>query len=186
MLVSVICKTIYLIQFPILFPNRLLQSTEYSFLCYTVDLCFIYSSVLMLIPNLLIYSSSLFLPCAVLSCSVMSDSLQPHGLQPTRLLYPWGLPKQEYWSGLPCPPPEDIPNPGIKPRSPTLQIDSLLTEPLGKPKNTDVGSLFLLQRVFPTQESRELKNRVLLHYMQILYQLSYQEFCFLCLWVSIL
>ena len=33
--------------------------------------------------------------------------------------------RQEYWSGLPCPPPGDLPNPGIKPRSPALQADSL-------------------------------------------------------------
>ena len=45
-----------------------------------------------------------------------------------------GLPRQEYWSGLPFPSPGDLPNPGIKPRSPALQADSLLTEPLGKPK----------------------------------------------------
>ena len=38
-----------------------------------------------------------------------------------------GLPRQEYWSGLPCPPPRDLPNPGIQPRSPTLQVDSLLS-----------------------------------------------------------
>ena len=36
-----------------------------------------------------------------------------------------GFPRQEYWSGLPCPPPEDLPNPGIKPASPVLQVDSL-------------------------------------------------------------
>jgi len=47
----------------------------------------------------------------------------------------------------------DLPNPGIEPRSPTLQADSLPAEPQGKPKNTEVGSLSLLQRVFPTQES---------------------------------
>ena len=41
--------------------------------------------------------------------------------------------RQEYWSGLPCPPPGDLPNPGIKPRSPTLQADSLPAEPQGKP-----------------------------------------------------
>ena len=35
---------------------------------------------------------------------------------------------QEHWSGLPCPPPGDLPNTGIKPRSPTLQADSFLTE----------------------------------------------------------
>ena len=109
--------------------------------------------------------------CTVLSCSVMSNSLQLHGLQPARLLCPWGFSRQEYWSGLPCPPPGNFPNPGIKPRSPAFQADSLLSEPPGKPKNTGVGSLCLLQGIFPTQES----NRGFLHYRQILYQLSYQE-----------
>ena len=41
--------------------------------------------------------------------------------------------RQEYWSGLPFPSPGDLPNPGIKPRSPTLQADSLPSEPAGKP-----------------------------------------------------
>ena len=36
-----------------------------------------------------------------------------------------GFSRQEYWSGLPCPPPGDLPDPGIKPASPTLQVDSL-------------------------------------------------------------
>ena len=49
--------------------------------------------------------------------------------------------------------------------------DSLPVEPQGKPKNTGVGSLSLLQRIFPTQES----NQGLLHCRWILYQLSYQE-----------
>ena len=39
----------------------------------------------------------------------------------------------EYWSGLPFPSPEDLPNPGIKPRSRALQADSLPAEPQGKP-----------------------------------------------------
>ena len=38
---------------------------------------------------------------------------------------------QEYWSGLPCPPPGDHPNQGTEPRSSALQVDSLLTEPPG-------------------------------------------------------
>ena len=71
--------------------------------------------------------------CAVLSLSVMSDSLQPCGLQPIRLLCAWGFSRQEYWSGLPYPPPGDLPNPGIEPRPPTLQANSLLSEPPGKP-----------------------------------------------------
>ena len=41
--------------------------------------------------------------------------------------------RQEYWSGLPCPPPGDLPNPGVEPRSSALQADSL-SEPSGKPK----------------------------------------------------
>ena len=45
-----------------------------------------------------------------------------------------GFPRQEYWRGLPFPSPGDLPNPGIKPRSPALQADSLLSEPLGKSK----------------------------------------------------
>ena len=42
-----------------------------------------------------------------------------------------GFSKQEYWSGLPFPSP-DLPNPGIKPRSPALQADALPPEPSGK------------------------------------------------------
>ena len=53
------------------------------------------------------------------------------------------------WVAMPSP--KDLPNPVIEPRSPILQVDSLLTEPLGKPKNTWVGSLSLLQGLFPTQ-----------------------------------
>ena len=42
--------------------------------------------------------------------------------------------KQEYWSGLPLPSPEDLPDPGIKPVSPALWADTLLSEPPGNPK----------------------------------------------------
>jgi len=41
--------------------------------------------------------------------------------------------RQEYWSGLPFPPPGDLLNPGIQPRSPALQRDFLSSEPAGKP-----------------------------------------------------
>ena len=69
----------------------------------------------------------------MVSRSVVSDSLRPHGLQLARLLCPWGFSRQEYWSGLPCPPPGDLPNPGIEPRSPALRADALPSEPPGKP-----------------------------------------------------
>jgi len=42
--------------------------------------------------------------------------------------------RQKYWSGLPFPSPVDLPDPGIKPRFPALQVDYLLTEPPGKLK----------------------------------------------------
>ena len=44
-----------------------------------------------------------------------------------------GFSRQGYWSGLPCPPPGDLPDPGIKSRPPALQADSLPSEPPGKP-----------------------------------------------------
>ena len=73
--------------------------------------------------------------CAAVLCrSAVSNSLGPHGLWPTRLLCPWGFSRQEYSSGLPCPSPTDIPNPGIEPRSPTLQADSSASEPPEKSK----------------------------------------------------
>ena len=76
---------------------------------------------------------------SMLSRSVMFDSLRPHGLYPTRLLCPWEFSRQEYWSGLPFPSPENLPNPGIKPRSPTIQVYSLPSEPPGKPYHIPSG-----------------------------------------------
>ena len=61
--------------------------------------------------------------------------------------------RPEYWSGLPFSSPGDLPNPEDEPQSPALQADSLLAEPQGKPKNTEVGSLSLLQGIFLTRES---------------------------------
>ena len=54
--------------------------------------------------------------------------------------------RQEYWSGLICPPPGDLPDPGIEPVSPVspaLQEDSLPTEPPGKPKLNTIEIYFL-------------------------------------------
>jgi len=81
-----------------------------------------------------------------------------HGILQTRILEWVGFPSL----GI-------FPTQGIEPRSLTVQADSLPAEPLGKPKNTGVGCLSLLQQIFPTQES----NWGLLHCRWILYQLSY-------------
>ena len=72
-----------------------------------------------------------------LVASVVPASVRRYGLWPARLLCPRGSPRQEYWSGLPCLPPRDLPDPGIKsksPVSPALQVDCLPTEPHGKPQ----------------------------------------------------
>ena len=62
----------------------------------------------------------------------MSDSLQPHGLYVAHQVPPpMEFSRQEYWSGLPFPSPGDLPNPGIKPGSPALWADALLSEPPG-------------------------------------------------------
>ena len=104
-----------------------------------------------------------------------------------------GFCSQEYWSGLPCPPPGDLPGPGIEPCllgllhwqmgslplyavvSHSVVSDSLwphgLLCPWDSPdRNTGVGCHVLLQGIFPTQGS----NRGLLHCRWILYWLSYQ------------
>ena len=57
------------------------------------------------------------------------------------LLSLWAFSRQEYWSGLPCPPPRDLPNPGIEPRFPALQEDSLPSEPAGKQLHTNKNSV---------------------------------------------
>ena len=44
-----------------------------------------------------------------------------------------GFSRKEYWNRFPCPPPRDLLDPGIEPASPALQVDSLPTEPPGKP-----------------------------------------------------
>ena len=82
------------------------------------------------------------------SCSVVSDSLRPHGLYS-----PWNSPGQNTGVGCLSVLQGDLSNPGIELRSLALQADSLPAEPQGKPKNTGVGSLSLLQLIFPTQGS---------------------------------
>ena len=88
---------------------------------------------------------------------------------------PWPIQSLEFsrpenWSGEPFPSPGDLPNPGIEPRSPTLEADSLSAESQGKPKNTGVSRLSFIQGIFPIQES----NWGLLHCRQVLYPLNYQ------------
>ena len=71
------------------------------------------------------------------SHSVMLNSVIPWTVACQALLS-MEFPRQEYWSGLPFPPPGDLPNPGTGPKSPALQADSLPSKPPGKHKETNV------------------------------------------------
>ena len=96
-----------------------------------------------------------------------------------------GFSRQKYWSGLPCPPPGELPDlcltwnlclmspalaGGFFTTSATWEAHGLLSTAFFSGKNTGAGSLSLLQGIFPTQGS----NPGLLYCRQILYQLSYQ------------
>ena len=59
-----------------------------------------------------------------------------------------GFPRQEYWRGLPFPSPEDVPNPGIKPESPVLQMGSLPLSHQGSPRS------YLLHKVTQRGQSK--------------------------------
>ena len=71
--------------------------------------------------------------CAVLCHSVMSDSFVTPWTVARQAPLSMGFSRQEYWSASPCPPPGDLPNLGIEPRSPTLAGRFFTTEPCGKP-----------------------------------------------------
>ena len=58
-----------------------------------------------------------------------------------------GFSRQKYWSGLPFPSPGDLPDPEIKPRSPTLQSDFLPSEPAGKPKSGGNSVHFFISEI---------------------------------------
>ena len=88
----------------------------------------------------------------VQSCRTLCDPMDcVHGILQTRILE---------WEAVPFS--RGSSHSGIEPRSPTPQVNSLPAEPQGKPKNTGVGSLSLLQRICLSQESNlELANLIL-------------------------
>ena len=105
--------------------------------------------------------------CDPVDCSLPGSSIQ--GILQARIL-----------SGFPFPSPEDLPNPGTEPRSPSLQEDSLPSDPPGEPKSTRASSLSLLQGIFPIRES----NPGLPHCRRILCQLSHQRSPRILEWVA--
>ena len=74
--------------------------------------------------------------CDPVDCSPLGSSLM-------------GFSRQEYWSGLSFPSPGDLPDPGIKPRSPTMQADSLPSEPPGKAQSKPVRRMTVVGEYIP-------------------------------------
>ena len=72
--------------------------------------------------------------------------------------------RQAYWNGLPFPSPGDLPDPGIKPGSPTFQADALLSEPPGKPSAETVPTRLKAKcPLQANQDQKESKNPVTGH-----------------------
>ena len=123
------------------------EIVRFWFLSYSLHLCCTScpeSAILCLVR--LVTQSCLTL-CNPVDCSPPGSSV--HGILQARILE---------WVAMPSS------RGSFQPRSPVLQADSSLSEPPGKPKNTGVGSLSIVQGIFPTQEL----DQVLLHCRQIL------------------
>ena len=84
------------------------------------------------------------------SCLTLCDPMNTA----CQALLSMGFSRQEYWSGLPCPSPGDLRDLGIEPKSPTLQADSLLSEPPGTPWGRREGAGNCLAQVHPSQVNR--------------------------------
>ena len=98
-------------------------------------------------------------------CAVASDSLQPCVTVTHQAPLSMGFSRQEYWSGLQCPPPGEIPDPGIKPVSPALQEDSLPRAAPGKSQIPSVSSYYkdhLNMAVYFIKQARSYSRSILL------------------------
>ena len=87
------------------------------------------------------------------SVCVLVAHLSPTVCDPNDCSLPGRFSRQEHWTGLPLPPPGDLPNPGVKPRSPALQVDSLLAEAPGSLERSlwkkSMCPKFILFRLLP-------------------------------------
>ena len=100
------------------------------------------------------------------SCPTLCDPMDPPGN-----LCPWGFSRQEYWSGLPCRPPGDLPNPGVEPGLPHCRWILYSLSHQGSPRILEWVAYPFSRGIFPTQQL----DHGLLHCRWILYQWSYQE-----------
>ena len=102
-----------------------------------------------------------------------------------RLLCPWGFSRQEYWNGLPFPPPGDLRHPGIEPVSLASPVINVSQGCFPSGGSSEVSNPYLFQPLaflglwLHHLRLGDLPTQGLLHYRQILYQLSHQRSPFL-------
>ena len=128
----------FLLCLSLLFPQLFVRPPQTTILLFCISSWEWFWSLPMGFPDSSVSKESTCSAGESESCSVASNSLRPHGILQARILE---------WVAFP------FSRGSSQPRSPTLQTDSLPAEPQGKPKNTEVGSLSLLQQIFPTQVS---------------------------------
>ena len=117
-----------------------------SFVCVCVYTCI---GVCVCVCTYVYLYYYLFCVCMCSITQLCPTLCNPMGCSPPGLLS-MVFPRQEYWSGLPFPSPGDLPDPGIKPRSPAWQEDSL---PL-----SHQGSHYLLHRLIATVTSKKINT----------------------------
>ena len=124
---------------------------------YFYLVCFTFSISYSMLPLHLVYVFQ-FLHLFFIFFGVLSQALMKHSRKPFVYIYifttPWtaayqappfmGFSRQEYWSGLPFPSPGDLLDPGIKPRSPTLQADSLPAKPVTLQQGSSFSYLWII------------------------------------------
>ena len=122
----------------LLSPAQIFRLNVFTNFCLTLGFFLVNILSFHLNEMIIITKAKVDQACLTL-CNLMDYTV--HGILQVRILE---------W---PFPSPGDLPNPEIEARSPALRADSLPAELQGKPKNTGVGVLSLLQRIFPTQKS---------------------------------
>ena len=115
-----------LLMFPVSYMSVQICRDNYTYVCISVSI-YVYMCVLV-----------------VQSCLTLWDPMDCACQAPLSMEFS----RQEYWSGLPCPSSGDITSPGVKPKSPALQADSLTSEPPGKP--IYVNYIFIFPSPFPS------------------------------------
>ena len=100
------------------------------------------------------------------SCSVMPDSFATPWTVAPQASLSMGFSRQEYWNGSPFQSPGDLPDPGIKSRSPALQADSLPSDPPGNAHQREKSSSTWAEKGTEWKDSKCLRTKEQAHFLE--------------------